>query len=501
MESGESPAQGATEAFIAELRRWREVAGYSQKALARLVGYDPSYLSKVERGTVLPSRSFAEQADRHLKAGRALMRRWKELQDALNEQQPDRVQHHESAPDDPQAAPSSALVVEHEHAELRFGGGVVRSLIRRQLRNIGAAPVTQYLIRIAVDRYPGDPEKSNSLYRTNPLTWDELSLQATCGEEPMTWRAKHDRDAFKEVWLLFENEDGKFPLYPGESTWIEYVYTVSEAKWGPWWQRAIRVPTQRLSTVLDFPVDLQPAVWGTETSMTAEATPFRTPIARDVEDDRVQFTWSTEEPPLHTRYRLEWKFKAPPKEEAAVKVLSPSEHMVDLGIVQEGDPVLTKQSLPFSLPEEAEDARRVVAQLVSMMDRVAQVHNFAKGMGLAAPQIGINRAAAVVRTPSGELITLLNPRVIDESSDLDEQYEGCLSFFDVRGMVTRPTTIEVEHQDIHGNTEITEFQRGLSRLVFHEIDHLSGKLYRVRMKAGIEPIPVSQYKGTGKQWA
>ena len=67
-------------------------------------------------------------------------------------------------------------------------------------------------------------------------------------------------------------------------------------------------------------------------------------------------------------------------------------------------------------------------------------------MGLAAPQINIGRAAAVIRTPDGETITLLNPRICDESAETDEQYEGCLSFFEVRGMVPRPLAIEVEHQ-------------------------------------------------------
>ncbi|MFD8085212.1 hypothetical protein ACFV4F_26335 [Kitasatospora sp. NPDC059722] len=42
----------------------------------------------------------------------------------------------------------------------------------------------------------------------------------------MRWQAKHDRDAFKEVWLLFDNEHGRFPLYPGDATWIEYAYSV-----------------------------------------------------------------------------------------------------------------------------------------------------------------------------------------------------------------------------------------------------------------------------------
>ena len=163
-------------------------------------------------------------------------------------------------------------------------------------------------------------------------------------------------------------------------------------------------------------------------------------------------------------------------------------------------PVLAEAARPFDLPEEAETARRVVAQLASSLERVGQVHNFSKGMGLAAPQIGIGRAAAIVRTPDGETITLLNPRITDESADRDDQYEGCLSFFDVRGMVPRPLAIEVEHQDIDGTVRITTFERGTARLVCHEIDHLFGMLYRSRMKAGIEPIPVSKYKGTGKRW-
>lgn len=54
----------------------------------------------------------------------------------------------------------------------------------------------------------------------------------SCGDEPMAWRIKHDRDAFKELWLLFENDDVRFPLYSGETTWIKYIYTVSVDKWG-----------------------------------------------------------------------------------------------------------------------------------------------------------------------------------------------------------------------------------------------------------------------------
>lgn len=134
------------------------------------------------------------------------------------------------------------------------------------------------------------------------------------------------------------------------------------------------------------------------------------------------------------------------------------------------------------------------------MDRVAQVHNFTKGMGLAAPQINIGRAAAVIRTPDGETITLLNPRICDQSAQTDEQYEGCMSFFGVRGMVPRPLAVEVEHQDIDGNVQITAFEQGMARLVCHEVDHLFGTLYRSRMRRGVQPVPVSKYTGTGQQW-
>ena len=379
------------------------------------------------------------------------------MHDSLAEMSPGRPRHGESQVGDPQSAPGPDLVVEHEHAELAYRDGVYRTRIRRQLRNTGSQPVTQYLVRIAVDRYPGDPERSNRLYREDPLTWEEIGLSATCGDEPMTWHVKHDRDAFKEVWLLFENSDRRFPLYPGETT------------------RAIRLPTRRLSMTVTFPARLEPVVWGIATSMTADASPFRTPISRQLKADEVVFTWSTDEFPLHARYRIEWKLKAPDDEEKTeVETMSPADQMRSLGIAQDGNPVLAEIARPFELPAEAEDARRVVSQLASSLERVGQVHNFTKGMGLAAPQIEISRAAATIRTPEGETVTLLNPRITDESAEVDEQYEGCL---------------------------ITTFERGMARLVCHEVDHLFGVLYRSRMRPGVQPISVSKYKGTGQQWS
>jgi len=159
----------------------------------------------------------------------------------------------------------------------------------------------------------------------------------------MAWRVKHDRDAFKEVWLLFGNEHGHFPLYPGESRWIEYGYTVSDSKWGNWFQRAVRLPTERLSVQLQFPAELDPAVWGMETSMTAEAHPFRTAIEQEERDGYRVFSWATDNPaaarPLPSRMELPARVG---REPPPVSDLKPSEKMAGIGIVQKGDPILRK---------------------------------------------------------------------------------------------------------------------------------------------------------------
>ncbi|OKK02410.1 hypothetical protein AMK26_22390 [Streptomyces sp. CB03234] len=299
----------AAEAFAAEVSYWREVRGLAKRALAAAMGFDPSYVSHIESGRAKPTEEFARLAEEALNAGKAIWRRWTDYEAARA-----RAKHPAAPPAPRQAeqpyATGSALVVEHDQARLEYDGHAYRLTMRRRLRNTGSEPVTRYLIRISVDRYPGEPERSNAHYRAHPLTWEELALSATCRGEAMRWEAKHDRDAFKEVWLLFDNEQGRFPLYPGESVWIQYAYSVGDDKWGRWFQRAVRLPTEHLEVQLAFPAHLDPVVWGTETSMTAEAAPLRTALVRSEENGMRVFTWTTTSPALHARYRLEWRLRA-----------------------------------------------------------------------------------------------------------------------------------------------------------------------------------------------
>lgn len=181
---------------------------------------------------------------------------------------------------------------------------------------------------------------------------------------------------------------------------------------------------------------------------------------------------------------------------------SPSDHRTDLGgqgnlaqlgIVQEGDPILRRVARPFGLPNEAQDAQLVIAELTSAMERVETLHDFPHGVGISAPQIGTDRAAVLIRAPDHETITLLNPEVVEETA-AEEQYEGCLSFSDMRGKVPRPLTMHVEHQTVDGRRHITVFERDVARLVAHEIDHLNGVLYPDRMRPGVELVPVARHR-------
>ncbi|MFF2777083.1 peptide deformylase [Streptomyces sp. NPDC058052] len=177
----------------------------------------------------------------------------------------------------------------------------------------------------------------------------------------------------------------------------------------------------------------------------------------------------------------------------------PSQQMRDLGVVQYGAPILAAPARPFALPDEREAADTVVGQLLDAMERIRRAHDFSgKGLGLAAPQIGIGRAAAVVQPPTADPIVLLNPRITAAAEEIDEKFEGCLSFFDVRALVPRPLRITVESVTPEGSTETAVYERGEARLITHEIDHLNGLLLLNRMRPGVRPIPVDEYRKTGE---
>jgi peptide deformylase len=104
----------------------------------------------------------------------------------------------------------------------------------------------------------------------------------------------------------------------------------------------------------------------------------------------------------------------------------------------------------------------------------------AKGVGLAAPQIGIGKRLAVIDTSTGEdpavKVVLINPEIVQtEGSQKSE--EGCLSIPTFREQVNRPRKVTVRAQDATGKEFEMTGEDLLARALLHETDHLNGKLY------------------------
>ena len=144
-------------------------------------------------------------------------------------------------------------------------------------------------------------------------------------------------------------------------------------------------------------------------------------------------------------------------------------------ILRYGDPRL--------LSENAE-AVAGSPELSALLSDMIETCHLAPGIGLAAPQIGVNQRVAIVDLSIGEdpnaLIVLVNPVIIDASGEQREE-EGCLSVPDLAERVERPARVVVQASDAAGKTREIEGTGLLARALCHEIDHLNGLLYIDRL--------------------
>ncbi len=178
------------------------------------------------------------------------------------------------------------------------------------------------------------------------------------------------------------------------------------------------------------------------------------------------------------------------------------QRLVEMGIRQKGDPILTTKTTPFDLPRERAEAEALRDQLLGYIPRLRSIYRFSKGVGLAAPQIGSARSMAIVSpTADAETLLLTNPVILSQSPDSDDQYEGCLSFFAVRGRVRRPLEIHLQLTTFDGDTRIRPLEAGMARLALHEVDHLYGVLYSDRLSVDTALLPLDEYQGGDAPWS
>jgi peptide deformylase len=152
-----------------------------------------------------------------------------------------------------------------------------------------------------------------------------------------------------------------------------------------------------------------------------------------------------------------------------------------------GSPVL-RQRAP-AVPRVDDATRRLVDDLFETM-------RAARGVGLAAPQVGVSHRVAVVDVgeEAPPPLVLINPRIVEASAEQLLAEEGCLSIPEIFGEVERAETIVLEALDRDGQPYRTTIAGFKARAVQHEIDHLDGILFLDRLSAVKRGLLLAKWK-------
>ena len=130
-----------------------------------------------------------------------------------------------------------------------------------------------------------------------------------------------------------------------------------------------------------------------------------------------------------------------------------------------GDPVLR---------QEAKSIENIDGRIVQMVDDMVPAMYQAEGIGLAAPQVGIQKRLFVYDIGEGPQ-TLVNPEIVDSDGEWTFE-EGCLSVPGLSFEIIRPKEVHLVGRDLNGNEVSIEADELLARLFQHELDHLDGVL-------------------------
>jgi peptide deformylase len=149
-----------------------------------------------------------------------------------------------------------------------------------------------------------------------------------------------------------------------------------------------------------------------------------------------------------------------------------------------GDPILREDTRPV---DTITDELRALAK--NMFDTM----DLARGIGLAAPQVGRTERIAVIGVEDQRFV-IINPEIIESDSRMTKAEEGCLSIPDVYGEVQRPARVRMRALDLDGSAFEIEAAELLGRCLQHEIDHLHGKLF-------IDYLSVLKRRSALAKWA
>ena len=155
-------------------------------------------------------------------------------------------------------------------------------------------------------------------------------------------------------------------------------------------------------------------------------------------------------------------------------------------LVPDTDLILKEKTVKFDF--EKDNAKELAENLAETM-----IKN--KGVGLAAPQVGINKSVFVVGDPTNRdsIMAFFNPILVDLFGEVVYYEEGCLSYPGLYVKVKRPQQVRMRFTDMNGETATNKYTGFTARVIQHEFDHLMGITFHKRAN------PIHLISARGKQ--
>lgn len=128
------------------------------------------------------------------------------------------------------------------------------------------------------------------------------------------------------------------------------------------------------------------------------------------------------------------------------------------------------------LRQRAKRVRNIDSSIQRLIDDMIETMHAVRGVGLAAPQVGVPLRVIVIELPGEETVALVNPEIIKRSGERLVE-EGCLSVPGYRGEIMRSTRVTARGLDRTGREVRIKVEGLMAQALEHEIDHLNGVLY------------------------
>lgn len=159
-----------------------------------------------------------------------------------------------------------------------------------------------------------------------------------------------------------------------------------------------------------------------------------------------------------------------------------------------------------SLRQESKSVKKIDKKILSLiedMEDTLDVQKDPEGVGLAAPQIGVNLRVFLIKYEKNEKV-VINPKILStKTSDRQKKkkkenrlLEGCLSLPHYYGPLKRADYVKLEYMDVAGKVVVEEFKGFSAQIVLHEVDHLNGVLFIDRILEQNSPL----YHFHGEEW-